>query len=247
MKKISTLWGVIIILAVAVVLFGGCFAYQYFAKPQTPTINDQQNPGEQVMCTTDAMECPDGSFVGRTGPNCEFVCPTTTEITDTSDWKTYTNSEYGFSFQYPTESYSDLKEEKSVESLKLSSYQEASPGNAFLIKVSANEYDNPICLNNVDLKGLLNSKNIGYDCSVDCGVCVKNQSTGKQCNEIKCEIIQLNNNKAVKIVENFNYPDYYSSSDVYYIFSDKNNYFNIGLFTGFPDKIISTFKFTPVK
>lgn len=27
-----------------------------------------------VACTADAMQCPDGSFVGRTGPNCEFVC-----------------------------------------------------------------------------------------------------------------------------------------------------------------------------
>jgi hypothetical protein len=75
MKQVSTFWGIIIIVAVAVVLFGGCFAYQYFAKPQAPVINDQQNPGEQVMCTMDAMECPDGSYVGRTGPNCEFVCP----------------------------------------------------------------------------------------------------------------------------------------------------------------------------
>jgi hypothetical protein len=32
-------------------------------------------PSEQVFCTMDAMECPDGSYVGRTGPNCEFVCP----------------------------------------------------------------------------------------------------------------------------------------------------------------------------
>jgi Immunoglobulin-like domain of bacterial spore germination len=29
-----------------------------------------------VMCTADAMQCPDGSYVGRTGPSCEFVCPT---------------------------------------------------------------------------------------------------------------------------------------------------------------------------
>ncbi len=28
-----------------------------------------------TMCTMDAMMCPDGSYVGRTGPNCEFVCP----------------------------------------------------------------------------------------------------------------------------------------------------------------------------
>lgn len=29
----------------------------------------------QTMCTMDAMQCPDGSWTGRSGPNCEFVCP----------------------------------------------------------------------------------------------------------------------------------------------------------------------------
>ena len=33
-----------------------------------------QNTG-QTFCTQDAMMCPDGTYVGRTGPNCEFVCP----------------------------------------------------------------------------------------------------------------------------------------------------------------------------
>ncbi len=28
-----------------------------------------------VVCIMDAKMCPDGSYVGRTGPNCEFVCP----------------------------------------------------------------------------------------------------------------------------------------------------------------------------
>lgn len=29
-----------------------------------------------VACTMDARECPDGSYVGRVGPNCEFApCP----------------------------------------------------------------------------------------------------------------------------------------------------------------------------
>lgn len=33
--------------------------------------------GEPVMCTMDAKICPDGSAVGRQGPNCEFAaCPT---------------------------------------------------------------------------------------------------------------------------------------------------------------------------
>lgn len=29
----------------------------------------------ETMCTMDARQCPDGSWVGRSGPNCEFVCP----------------------------------------------------------------------------------------------------------------------------------------------------------------------------
>lgn len=28
-----------------------------------------------TICTMDAKLCPDGSYVGRTGPNCQFVCP----------------------------------------------------------------------------------------------------------------------------------------------------------------------------
>jgi len=32
-------------------------------------------PKEPIACTMDAKECPDGSYVGRSGPNCEFVCP----------------------------------------------------------------------------------------------------------------------------------------------------------------------------
>lgn len=31
-----------------------------------------------IMCTADARQCPDGSYVGRTGPNCAFVCPVVT-------------------------------------------------------------------------------------------------------------------------------------------------------------------------
>ncbi|KKP86498.1 MAG: hypothetical protein UR90_C0028G0010 [Parcubacteria group bacterium GW2011_GWC1_35_8] len=28
-----------------------------------------------IACTMDAKQCPDGSYVGRTPPKCEFVCP----------------------------------------------------------------------------------------------------------------------------------------------------------------------------
>jgi hypothetical protein len=63
-----------------------------FNKPQT------QNP---VVCTMEARQCPDGSYVGRKGPKCDFdVCPTT-KPTETASWNTYTNAKLGLSFKYP--------------------------------------------------------------------------------------------------------------------------------------------------
>jgi hypothetical protein len=55
--------------------------------------NEQKQ--EQVICTQDAKLCPDGSYVGRQGPKCEFKpCPKTKD--ETAGWKTYTNTKYGF-------------------------------------------------------------------------------------------------------------------------------------------------------
>ncbi len=55
----------------ALVLFGaGCDATR-LVVPSRPT------PGP-VACTEEAKQCPDGSYVGRSGPNCEFSsCPST--------------------------------------------------------------------------------------------------------------------------------------------------------------------------
>lgn len=37
---------------------------------------------EPVACTMEAKQCPDGSYVGRQGPNCEFAaCPASTSTT----------------------------------------------------------------------------------------------------------------------------------------------------------------------
>lgn len=38
----------------------------------------QQATKKEMQCTLDVVQCPDGSYVGRAGPNCEFEpCPTT--------------------------------------------------------------------------------------------------------------------------------------------------------------------------
>src|SRR3989344_3549935 len=47
----------------------------YLAATQKPSDITKTN-ADSTVCTQEAMLCPDGSYVGRTGPNCEFTeCP----------------------------------------------------------------------------------------------------------------------------------------------------------------------------
>lgn len=56
-----------------------------------------KQPG-MVACTQEAKICPDGSSVGRVGPNCDFApCPEVTNL----GWKTFVDDKTGTSFQYP--------------------------------------------------------------------------------------------------------------------------------------------------
>lgn len=54
--------------------------FNIVSEPDVPEPNPDMDEvpvedDEMIACTMDAMMCPDGSYVGRTGPNCEFVCP----------------------------------------------------------------------------------------------------------------------------------------------------------------------------
>ena len=73
---------------------------EYFGVPVHKTFKDRH-----VFCTQEAKMCPDGSAVGRTGPNCEFAECVKSDIVqvDTSTWKTCRNEKYGYVFKYPTE------------------------------------------------------------------------------------------------------------------------------------------------
>lgn len=85
MKKINNnLW-----LSVLILIAFGVFIYIQFSHPTVtytpPVVPAVENPfsqtppappGEAVFCPQDVTMCPDGSYVGRVPPTCEFkACP----------------------------------------------------------------------------------------------------------------------------------------------------------------------------
>jgi len=78
MRKISTLTGIIIIFAVAVILFGGVFAYQYSVIKRIQQINIVQPIDQTAGSPVQSQQATEG-------------------------WKTYTNTQYGFELEYPSD------------------------------------------------------------------------------------------------------------------------------------------------
>ncbi len=99
-------WPLVVIglLLLLLIPLGGYFAYtQLGLNKQAPSKTPTPTP-EQKACAQDAKECPDGSFVSREGPDCEFAkCPD--ESDETADWKTYTNTASKYSVKYPSEGF----------------------------------------------------------------------------------------------------------------------------------------------
>lgn len=92
---IAVVVGFTAVIAVAVYLI---YDKSLFIKEQ----EQEQKQEKPVACTMEAKVCPDGSAVGRTGPNCEFAeCPVV--VDPIADWKTYANDEYGFEIKYPSD------------------------------------------------------------------------------------------------------------------------------------------------
>jgi hypothetical protein len=118
--------GFVLILAIAV---GGIFWMQSRGDaevPAQPIVKQEiQKPIEKndAVCTQEAKQCEDGSYVGRTEPNCEFAaCPIQKEentsnikypefvagsnldnfkkFSDIKEWKTYVSPDKQISFAY---------------------------------------------------------------------------------------------------------------------------------------------------
>jgi hypothetical protein len=62
----NILWATVAVIGIAIL------AYLVWASVmKTAPVVTQDG----TICTMDALQCPDGSWVGRSGPNCQFVCP----------------------------------------------------------------------------------------------------------------------------------------------------------------------------
>jgi len=104
-KKIPTPLAILIIFLAMAVIIG----ISLWLCPKEET--------ENVACTMEVKLCPDGSYVSRTGPNCESAeCSainteasttattldfSSTTADETASWKTYESKDLGLTFKFP--------------------------------------------------------------------------------------------------------------------------------------------------
>ncbi len=85
-----------LIIIILVVVIGGLYWWIKKNEAMTPPLDG----GSTGACTADAKQCPDGSYVSRVQPSCEFAaCPETAIL----GWKTFSNEQFGFNINYPND------------------------------------------------------------------------------------------------------------------------------------------------
>lgn len=106
----SSLSFTLIISVIILMAISGVIGY-YFGLKNTSwePSPESRSKSNDVICTLDAKICPDGSSVGRVGPNCEFEqCQDTsnnnsTTETDRENWTLYENAHFGYQIYYPSD------------------------------------------------------------------------------------------------------------------------------------------------
>ncbi|HTK60236.1 MAG TPA: hypothetical protein VL283_03470 [Candidatus Baltobacteraceae bacterium] len=79
----------------------GFVAWSMQSKPSAP---ETGGIPEGTVCTMEAKQCPDGSYVGRQGPKCEFApCPGTAPTQPSAEPEAglKTSTQLGLTFTYP--------------------------------------------------------------------------------------------------------------------------------------------------
>jgi len=99
MRKVSTFLGIIIIVVVALVLFGGVFAWQYYEK--TPNTENDNHP-EVIGGDKDSHGCliAAGYSWCEEKQKCLRTWEESCETNQTAGWKTFDSGD-GFEFKYP--------------------------------------------------------------------------------------------------------------------------------------------------
>jgi membrane-bound inhibitor of C-type lysozyme len=101
-KVLLAVLGALLVIGILyLALFKGFDWLKGSGQPETSNQPGTPAQPEPIACTLEAKICPDGSSVGRVGPNCEFTpCPAET-VQSSVPWKTATSSQIGLSFRYP--------------------------------------------------------------------------------------------------------------------------------------------------
>ncbi|MEI8103335.1 MAG: hypothetical protein WCG84_00305 [Candidatus Moraniibacteriota bacterium] len=72
--SLATMAVLIVFLLIGIAFFLGRESVQFNGNSGDDTIlGPTPLLPDQIMCTKEAKLCPDGSYVGRSGPNCEFT------------------------------------------------------------------------------------------------------------------------------------------------------------------------------
>ncbi len=133
-KGISTLIGIIIIVAVAVILFGSVFAYQYFA------VKFQQN--SEFFVSRPKTNQTQNS-------NTEIAGPALSEV---ERWKTYKNDKYNYSFRYPDTDKLDIIDYKYCPTCSSEELELIKDSTMFVDNVLPNAFHETLSIEVVDPK-----------------------------------------------------------------------------------------------